>query len=91
MLVAQGTVYMQASWGGGGKGIRKAGSDEDVQLLYKQVCTCMRPMHQNTMSQNSSAYSMAQWGALQTESPDAAGWSLKSMHRWGCHLWIVFV
>ena len=32
---------VQASWGGGGKGIRKAGSDEDVQLLYKQVRTCM--------------------------------------------------
>ena len=36
---------LQASWGGGGKGIRKAGSDEDVQLLYKQVCTCIHTMH----------------------------------------------
>lgn len=28
---------MQASWGGGGKGIRRVCSDEDVKLLYKQV------------------------------------------------------
>jgi hypothetical protein len=28
---------LQASWGGGGKGIRRVHSDEDVRLVFKQV------------------------------------------------------
>ncbi|KDD75680.1 L chain of carbamoyl-phosphate synthase, partial [Helicosporidium sp. ATCC 50920] len=30
-------VMLKASWGGGGKGIRKVLSDEDVRLVYQQV------------------------------------------------------
>lgn len=30
-------ALLQASWGGGGKGIRRVNSDEDVRLVYKQV------------------------------------------------------
>ncbi|KAL4426359.1 hypothetical protein ABPG77_004653 [Micractinium sp. CCAP 211/92] len=30
-------VMLKASWGGGGKGIRKVMSDEDVRLVFKQV------------------------------------------------------
>lgn len=31
------TPRLQASWGGGGKGIRRVNSDEDVRLVFKQV------------------------------------------------------
>jgi acetyl-CoA carboxylase / biotin carboxylase 1 len=28
---------LKASWGGGGKGIRKVQSDEDVRAVFKQI------------------------------------------------------
>jgi acetyl-CoA carboxylase/biotin carboxylase 1 len=30
-------VMLKASWGGGGKGIRKVQSDEDVRAVFKQI------------------------------------------------------
>jgi biotin carboxylase len=37
MLLQEILVGLQASWGGGGKGIRRVHSDEDVRLVFKQV------------------------------------------------------
>jgi hypothetical protein len=36
-------VMLKASWGGGGKGIRKVHSDEEVRQVFKQIQGEVRP------------------------------------------------